>query len=233
MPPPPAPGASPPGGDHSPPASHSRRVEQLRAGTPSTTTTSTTGLTTGTSTQQSFGAPPTPFNTYCDDQAYNSMSRGSVQVSRPTDTSYTYDDEEMAYEPFVGDTSLGQTLSPSSTRRQSALSFGDVPISTRPVPAPPQITSFSSGDNELRSVYSPEMVRSVSAVDDRPPQKRLNFLRRSMSRTVMDRDTLRLQQLGYDAVLGRDYTFWSSFCISWINIGSIQVSLPAKSWADD
>ena len=39
----------------------------------------------------------------------------------------------------------------------------------------------------------------------------------------MDVDTQRLQQLGYDAVLGRDYTFWSSLCISTLNIGCLQV----------
>jgi hypothetical protein len=40
-------------------------------------------------------------------------------------------------------------------------------------------------------------------------------------------DDKRLQQLGYDAVLGRDYTFWSSLAISWMNIGSIQGSIAA------
>lgn len=38
-----------------------------------------------------------------------------------------------------------------------------------------------------------------------------------------DVDALRLQQLGYDPVLGRDYTFWSSLAISTINIGCLQV----------
>lgn len=40
-------------------------------------------------------------------------------------------------------------------------------------------------------------------------------------------DDRRLKQLGYDAVLGRDYTFWSSLAISWMNIGSIQGSIAA------
>lgn len=40
-----------------------------------------------------------------------------------------------------------------------------------------------------------------------------------------DKDAHRLQQLGYDAVLGREYTFLSSVCISTLNIGCIQVSL--------
>lgn len=48
------------------------------------------------------------------------------------------------------------------------------------------------------------------------------FRRRKITQT--DRDTHRLQQLGYDAVLGRDYNFWSSVSIGWMNIGTIQVS---------
>jgi hypothetical protein len=42
-----------------------------------------------------------------------------------------------------------------------------------------------------------------------------------------DADARRLQQLGYDAVLGREYTFWSSLAISWLNIGCIQGSIAA------
>lgn len=39
------------------------------------------------------------------------------------------------------------------------------------------------------------------------------------------RDNVRLRQLGYDQVLGRDYTFWSSLAISTVNIGCLQVGL--------
>jgi hypothetical protein len=56
--------------------------------------------------------------------------------------------------------------------------------------------------------------------------RRSSRLQRGMKngpRKQVDRDTQRLQQLGYDAVLGRDYTFWSSLAISWLNIGCIQV----------
>lgn len=49
--------------------------------------------------------------------------------------------------------------------------------------------------------------------------------------TQDDRDASRLRQLGYDAVLGRDYTFWSSLAISWLNIGCIQGTVYAVSGA--
>jgi hypothetical protein len=42
----------------------------------------------------------------------------------------------------------------------------------------------------------------------------------------VDIDAQRLRQLGYDAVLGRDYTFWSSLSISTVCIGCLQVSRP-------
>jgi hypothetical protein len=56
-------------------------------------------------------------------------------------------------------------------------------------------------------------VGAKSITEDKPSQKNV--------------DDKRLQQLGYDAVLGRDYTFWSSLAISWMNIGSIQGSIAA------
>jgi hypothetical protein len=43
--------------------------------------------------------------------------------------------------------------------------------------------------------------------------------------TQDDRDAQRLRQLGYDAVLGREYNFWSSLAITTLNIGALQVSL--------
>jgi hypothetical protein len=44
-----------------------------------------------------------------------------------------------------------------------------------------------------------------------------------MDMTQDDRDAQRLQQLGYDAVLGREYNFWSSLAITTLNIGALQV----------
>lgn len=40
--------------------------------------------------------------------------------------------------------------------------------------------------------------------------------------TQKELDDIRLNQLGYSQVLGRDYTFWSSLSISWVNIGCLQ-----------
>lgn len=174
-----------------------------------------------------YGAP-TPYNTFIEssgggDYSPTTSHSPSVYVGRPTE-SYVSGDYDYEPPPQSRRT-YGDHLSPSSSRRESDF---EVPRSSRPVPGPPQqIRSVISSDgSELVPVISPETTRTTSTPDpSHHPGRIKTFLARRSSKTVVDRDTLRLQQLGYDAVLGRDYTFWSSLAIAWLNINSVQVSV--------
>lgn len=184
----------------------------------------------------SYIGAPTPYNTYIEsaghDYSPTASQTASVYVGGPTDT---YISDYGDYEPppshphYGGAAASGISnyLSPSSSRHTSYPAH-EVPVSSRPVPAPPQqIRSIISNDgSELAPVMSAVTTRTSSTPDQQhASQGRIKgFLSRRGSKTVVDRDTLRLQQLGYDAVLGRDYTFWSSLAIAWLNINSVQVS---------
>jgi len=90
-----------------------------------------------------------------------------------------------------------------------------VPYSTKPIPAPPLVVRHSDKKGDITES---EFNSSGVAGSDH------------VSYTVdagwnqEDIDAHRLRQLGYDPVLGRDYTFWSSLAIATCNIGCIQVS---------
>ncbi|GMK59081.1 hypothetical protein CspeluHIS016_0700960 [Cutaneotrichosporon spelunceum] len=146
-------------------------------------------------------AAPTPYNTYIEP---TSSQTDSVYVGDPTVSFLSTDDSYL-------------------TPTYSTHSNYDVPHSSRPVPAPPQIRT-SDSETELAPVMSPDTTRTTrsSLTPDPGRIKGLGFLSRRSSKTVLDRDTLRLQQLGYDAVLGRNYTFWSSLALAWLNINSLQ-----------
>lgn len=150
-------------------------------------------------------AAPTPYNTYIEP---TTSQTDSVYVGAPTQS-------------FLSDTG-SHYLTPTYSARQSDY---EVPLSSRPVPAPPQLRATPS-ENELEPVMSPDTTRTTRssiAPDPAGRIKGLGFLSRRSSKTVVDRDTQRLQQLGYDAVLGRNYTFWSSLALAWLNINSLQV----------
>jgi hypothetical protein len=155
-------------------------------------------------------AAPTPYNTYIEPTTSHS---DSLYIGAPTESYISHN------EP--------QYLTPTYSARQSDY---EVPHSSRPVPAPPQIRTTSS-EHDLVPVMSPDTTRTTRSSLTPDPNggggtgrlKSLNFLGRRSSKTVVDRDTLRLQQLGYDAVLGRNYTFWSSLALAWLNINSLQV----------
>ncbi|KAL1409532.1 hypothetical protein Q8F55_003516 [Vanrija albida] len=111
----------------------------------------------------------------------------------------------------------------------SKTSTGDyIPRSDRPVPAPPATVSTFSRDGTdlgLTSIMStPSSAAYISDAPTSSTNRLTSRFRRSSAQPPkeVDRDTQRLQQLGYDAVLGRDYTFWSSLAISWLNIGCLQ-----------
>jgi hypothetical protein len=114
--------------------------------------------------------------------------------------------------------------SASGRRDRSSITVCEdhIPHSTRPVPAPLQVRA--APDNTLSPVPSSSLDSKLGNESSEygGGRHRFNFFRRRQS-THIDRDTARLQQLGYDAVLGRDYTFWSSLGIAMLNLGFIQV----------
>jgi hypothetical protein len=174
---------------------------------------------------------PTPNNTYFAGDAFTDISRHSRS--------------EVIYEG-PGDISLNPSLTPTSSRDrlssysshhtgsyllptplESITSSTDIniPHSTRPIPKPPLPLSSQNPTESLLSAL-PELShgRSVSFgasdLEERGDRGGSN-----LGLKQEDVDSVRLQQLGYDAVLGREYTFWSSLAISWLNIGCLQVSL--------
>jgi len=119
---------------------------------------------------------------------------------------------------------------PSST----SFDTQSIPFSTRPVPAAPlsfrSSNKYTSATTDLTTPTLESAPPSI-AIDAVKLGDNASDLEASTSRGSRgggfkqeDVDAQRLQQLGYDAVLGRDYTFWSSLSISWLNIGCLQVS---------
>ena len=81
--------------------------------------------------------------------------------------------------------------------------------------SPPNDAFSREGIGQLERVNSDVEASSVTPRDKRKQE---------------DVDAQRLRQLGYDAVLGRDYTFWSSLSINWLCIGCLQVG-PSRAIA--
>jgi len=168
---------------------------------------------------------PTPFNTVFDEYAYADVTRPGPEADY---ISYNDDDEEVArdvagvHEDKPEDMSV-PTLAVTSSR-PSVQGDDFIPISTRPVPAPPQLRTTVS--NHLSPVQSSSVDSKLGINDGEERKRRFTNRFRRRPITQVDRDTARLQQLGYDAVLGRDYTFWSSFGIAMMNLGFIQVRFP-------
>ena len=181
-------------------------------------------------------AAPTPNNTLLSPEAYGSFSL----VGR--DDSFS---EEGIHFPTEGDVSLRPSITPSSTfhdtstRRPSSASslgsshfhprsweksIGSVPHSTLPIPPPPvgvrsaksEIPRSSVDTGGLEITREPTIGMELADVE-------ASAVIPGAERTQEEVDAQRLRQLGYDAVLGRDYTFWSSLSITWLNIGCLQV----------
>lgn len=187
---------------------------------------------------------PTPNNTY-----FNPDDCASISRKDPREDACI--NEEMMYDGGLGlggDISLRPSLTPSSsthpglnsrvpssfsshassyllpTPTPSSIETSFIPHSTRPVPAPPlslrsdTTPSLSTPPSSvLAGVKFGDTVSDLEATTSRGS--------RGTGAKQDDVDEQRLQQLGYDAVLGRDYTFWSSLSISWLNIGCLQVHL--------
>lgn len=194
------------------------------------------------SVQSYNGAAPTPFNTFFDEYAYaETMSHPEPELEATTPSFMLSDsqvEEAMPYNPtaFTPAATLSPTTSrwdsTPATRVYSNASSDYIPPSSRPVPAPPQLTSVISHDGgaDLSPIQSVCIGSSMSTIPDEHPKRFTSRFRRKPPPTQVDRDTQRLQQLGYDAVLGRSYTFWSSFAIAFANIGCLQVRVDADGW---
>lgn len=221
--------------------------------------TSTASASTGNiSFSPSSSSAPTPFNTFQQQDAFDSRSfagtdNDSNSVFRgdasPTSSSHGNLIYGMNSTPDVHpDDSIGPSYASSqgtNSRQLSMLSShasshllpysrttsssSPIPTSKRPIPAPPVVITPStprSGESitqfsETTSIPAP-FVPLDGALSSRGDVESMSS---QALGTGQDRDSFRLQQLGYDAVLGRDYTFWSSLSIAWLNIGCLQVGL--------
>ncbi|WVF66869.1 hypothetical protein IAT40_001612 [Kwoniella sp. CBS 6097] len=194
-----------------------------------------------TSSQPFFPSAPTPNNTFSSPAAYDGQSTSQYDL----ETGYTSNsDIRLPYDPIHPVLPTTSGLSPHSSLRQPT-SFSShasshllsssqqlsIPHSIRPIPDPPlslrsdfssHITDQTTPITETTSIGTPPSAH-------KPPLDLASTESRNGLRGQDDRDAARLRQLGYDAVLGRDYTFWSSLAISWLNIGALQGTINAVS----
>lgn len=192
------------------------------------------------------GAAPTPFNTLWDEYAYDDVevSRGSVDHDGDVQSYASQSHEAVVYNPtaFTPADTIDQSQwmtdtsnAPSRMASHTTSTYDDsyIPASTRPVPAPPQVYSVVSNQTggDLSPIQSVGLDSLGTVPLDEPPKRIMSRFRRKPPPTQVDRDTMRLRQLGYDAVLGRNYNFWASLGIAYANIGTIQVSERKESSA--
>lgn len=190
----------------------------------------------------SFKIPATPYNSCGDLDASDNPSIPLSHSSTRNLSDAVYDSPlgSDLHIPLSGDTPS------SSIRRISVSSHSssyllpnptlsmtkphDIPYSSRPIPAPPVTIHHDQISNQPSRKISGDAaspVTELSRLSSSPGVKFGMDLRQNESRgsaSQEDVDAQRLRALGYDAVLGRDYTFWSSLAISWLNIGALQVS---------
>ncbi|KIR53725.1 amino acid/metabolite permease [Cryptococcus gattii Ru294] len=195
----------------------------------------------------SFKIPATPYNS-CND--LDTSDNPSIPLSH----SSTRNLSDAVYDsPLGSDLHIplsGDTPS-SSIRRISVSSHSssyllpnptlsmtkphDIPYSSRPIPAPPVTIHHDQISNQPSRKVSGDVASPVTELShlSSPPGVKFGMdLRQNESRgsaSQEDVDAQRLRALGYNAVLGRDYTFWSSLAISWLNIGALQGTIFAVS----
>lgn len=190
--------------------------------------------------EQSFSAP-TPYNTYL-----SPTSLDYTEDLGETSTGYDGYPQTEGNGPSGGRVSFGPSISIPShaqTQTQSTNTLGSqshsrlippgytfdptisvIPHSDLPIPGPP--SRLSSSDTKSSLVQD---LSSISSDASGLPRQKGSWTWRGRKKqkgemTQDDRDAARLQQLGYDAVLGREYNFWSSLAITTLNIGALQVS---------
>ncbi|WVR03997.1 hypothetical protein IAU60_000996 [Kwoniella sp. DSM 27419] len=198
-----------------------------------------------TSSTPFFGTAPTPNNTFSPPDVYAGQS-----ISYGYGPHYSSIGEVVTPDGHMQSFSSGPGYTPESITPQPSLSFsshassrllptpttsqlGSIPHSNRPIPAPPQSLHTqshlsSTGGTELVTPTAESIALSSPPIGKTPLD--LSAMEsRGGAKGQDDRDAARLRQLGYDAVLGRDYTFWSSLSISWLNIGALQGTIYAVS----
>ena len=200
--------------------------------------------------EQSFSAP-TPYNTYLSPTSLD-YTEQLGQTSTSTSTDYDAYPQAEGAGHSGGRVSFGPSVSTHShdhlqTHTQSANTLGSqsrlippgyafdptisiIPQSDLPIPSPPSRLSSS----DTKSSLIQDLSSASSDTSGLPKQKSgwswAGRKKRKEEMTQDDRDAARLQQLGYDAVLGREYNFWSSLAITTLNIGALQVSPYVISW---
>ncbi|ORX36310.1 amino acid permease-domain-containing protein [Kockovaella imperatae] len=187
---------------------------------------------------------PTPWNTFSPPDAYETVT---MKSQGPEEMLFDQDPDVSFQLSLTGASSNLSThpsfrsshkLLPSASPSRAIQS--PIPSSRKSVPNPP--LSLRSGGRSLSDFPTP--LSEITRLSPSTPATQFSdpigaksvpdsdILSSSVPRsTSIDVDTIRLRQLGYDSVLGRDYTFWSSLCISTINIGSLQGALYAVSGA--
>ncbi|WVQ73758.1 hypothetical protein IAR50_003338 [Cryptococcus sp. DSM 104548] len=200
---------------------------------------------------------PTPFNTYCSENAFEEQSYPFPAGDGPTPLTHDPDlSEEIMYDPHLGIDShtVPSAATPlSSIRRADSLAShassrllpyqkpglavstsSDIPYSSRPIPAPPIAivrSNIDANDHAHDPELSPTSVSTVLATPPPAVKFGTNWEEHDSRHapTGVDVDGVRLEALGYDPVLGRTYTFWSSLAISWLNTGALQGTIYAVS----
>ncbi|RXK41391.1 hypothetical protein M231_01296 [Tremella mesenterica] len=181
-----------------------------------------------------FSAAPTPNNTYLPSPIPEDQSRDKDYSNESFTEELLYSPDDFSISP--SQPSLSPSHQPSSYSDHTSAhllssdynsSLSSIPISSRPIPAPPLPLNETNGNSGT------DLLSTPSTVGPKPTEDHLEAqtLRSTVRLKQEEVDAHRLRQLGYDAVLGRDYTFWSSLAISWLNIGCLQGTIFAVSGA--
>lgn len=186
------------------------------------------------------GVAPTPYNTYLSTTDAGESSFGGVEAvpeGHGGRASVSFG-PSVSYASAPSQNASTATAPAHSTSRLIDHTVSIIPQSDLPVPGPPsRLSSTDTKSSPIPSTSasaagsgkeSPEWSSTGSSGQPRSGGSKWSWRgrrkRQNEEMTQDDRDAARLQQLGYDAVLGREYNFWSSLAITTLNIGALQVS---------
>jgi hypothetical protein len=190
-------------------------------------------------TSHSFSAP-TPYNTYFSPSVHDPSSPEQITKSSGSVTFEAYPhqgDGDVSFGPSISSPSRDHdhdnrrsvySASHASSHLISPARPFDPTISVLPpsnlsTPAAP--SRLASADTKSSLIPLSEVgSSSYTSSSTKPGWTWRGRKKAKIEMTQDDRDAQRLKQLGYDAVLGREYNFWSSLAITTLNIGALQVS---------
>ena len=191
----------------------------------------------------SFSAP-TPYNTYFSPSVHETTNHDPSETIKSSG-SVTFEayphqgDGDVSFGPSISSPSRDHGHEYEQENRRSVYSAShasshlispsrpfDPTISVLPpsnlsTPAAP--SRLSSADTKSSLMPLSEVGSSSYTSSAKPGWTWRGRKKAKMEMTQDDRDAQRLKQLGYDAVLGREYNFWSSLAITTLNIGALQV----------